>query len=170
MPTRANTYSVPENIKKTSKRMSFFVFILVGADGLRLPAGKPRRLQQSTGLLPRAAFRIHFCILQKCSHIYFLQQIKKTFFRTSFFIFWWERMDSNHRSHWQQIYSLPPLATREHSHKKMELVDGLEPPTCWLQISCSTDWATPAYVIKFLRYPLALNYNNTPYSKCQHFF
>ena len=34
----------------------------------------------------------------------------------------------------QQIYSLPPLATREHSHiklkKKLELVDGLEPPTC----------------------------------------
>ena len=29
--------------------------------------------------------------------------------------------------------------------KKMELVDGLEPPTCWLQISCSTNWATPAY-------------------------
>ena len=27
----------------------------------------------------------------------------------------------------------------------MELVDGLEPPTCWLQISCSTNWATPAY-------------------------
>ena len=30
-------------------------------------------------------------------------------------------------------------------YKKMELVDGLEPPTCWLQISCSTNWATPAY-------------------------
>ena len=39
----------------------------------------------------------------------------------------------------QQIYSLPPLATREHSHiqfaeaplfQKVELVDGLEPPTC----------------------------------------
>ncbi len=37
----------------------------------------------------------------------------------------------------QQIYSLPPLATRELSHiyfllfsNKMELVDGLEPPTC----------------------------------------
>ncbi len=47
---------------------------------------------------------------------------------------WWERVDSNHRSHRQQIYSLPPLATREHSHNyqivKMELVDGLEPPTC----------------------------------------
>ncbi len=29
--------------------------------------------------------------------------------------FWWERVDSNHRSRRQQIYSLPPLATREHS-------------------------------------------------------
>ena len=52
-------------------------------------------------------------------------------------LLWWERVDSNHRSRRQQIYSLPPLATREHSHinlfcfhKIMELVDGLEPPTC----------------------------------------
>ena len=49
-------------------------------------------------------------------------------------IIWWGKMDSNHRSQRQQIYSLPPLATREHSHiklkKKLELVDGLEPPTC----------------------------------------
>ena len=49
-------------------------------------------------------------------------------------IIWWERVDSDHRSETQQIYSLPPLATREHSHiklkKKVELVDGLEPPTC----------------------------------------
>ena len=30
--------------------------------------------------------------------------------------FWWERVDSNHRSKTQQIYSLPPLAAREHSH------------------------------------------------------
>ena len=29
---------------------------------------------------------------------------------------WWERVDSNHRSQRQQIYSLPPLATRERSH------------------------------------------------------
>ena len=58
-------------------------------------------------------------------------------------IIWWERVDSDHRSETQQIYSLPPLATREHSHiklkKKLELVDGLEPPTCGLQISCSTN-------------------------------
>lgn len=37
-------------------------------------------------------------------------------------------MDSNHRSETQQIYSLPPLATREFLH--MELVNGLEPLTC----------------------------------------
>ena len=70
--------------------------------------------------------------------------------------FWWRRVDSNHRSRRQQIYSLPPLATREllrmklgpaktpdasagrkeGDHResgpllKMELVDGFEPPTC----------------------------------------
>ena len=31
-------------------------------------------------------------------------------------LLWWEVVDSNHRSRWQQIYSLPPLATRETSH------------------------------------------------------
>ena len=36
-------------------------------------------------------------------------------------VFWWERVDSNHRSQRQQIYSLPPLATREHSHIKFQL-------------------------------------------------
>ena len=44
-------------------------------------------------------------------------------------------VDSNHRRRCQQIYSLSPLATREISH--MELVNGVEPSTCWLQISCS---------------------------------
>ena len=84
---------------------------------------------------------------------------------------WWGRVDSNHRRHCQQIYSLSPLATREHPHiygrrfpqieaqrsgfdlkrrssgrsetirslrRRLELVDGFEPPTCLLQISCST--------------------------------
>ena len=32
---------------------------------------------------------------------------------------WWEEVDSNHRSRRQQIYSLPPLATRESSHMKL---------------------------------------------------
>ena len=43
---------------------------------------------------------------------------------------WWRRVDSNHRSETQQIYSLPPLATRELLHISLELVDGFEPPTC----------------------------------------
>ena len=50
-------------------------------------------------------------------------------------IIWWRRVDSNHRSKKQQIYSLSPLATRELLHIRLchavvELVDGLEPPTC----------------------------------------
>ena len=50
--------------------------------------------------------------------------------------YWWGRVDSNHRRHSQQIYSLSPLATREHPRihlrpkEGLELVDGLEPPTC----------------------------------------
>ena len=49
---------------------------------------------------------------------------------------WWGWVDSNHRRHSQQIYSLSPLATREHPRihlrpkEGLELVDGLEPPTC----------------------------------------
>ncbi len=42
-------------------------------------------------------------------------------------------VDSNHRRRSQQIYSLSPLATREIPHMnfvEVELVDGLEPPTC----------------------------------------
>ena len=34
----------------------------------------------------------------------------------------------------------------------LELVDGLEPPTCWLQISCSTNWATPAFSLFHKRF------------------
>ena len=45
-------------------------------------------------------------------------------------VFWWGKMDSNHRRHCQQIYSLSPLATREFPHIELELVDGFEPPTC----------------------------------------
>ena len=50
--------------------------------------------------------------------------------------FWWGMVDSNHRRHSQQIYSLSPLATREIPHILLfrsmfglEPVDGLEPPT-----------------------------------------
>ena len=33
-------------------------------------------------------------------------------------IIWWERVDSDHRSETQQIYSLPPLATRAPLHSR----------------------------------------------------
>ena len=63
--------------------------------------------------------------------------------------FQWAEVDSNHRSKLQQIYSLSPLATRESTHNQYfafkEPMIGLEPITCWLQISCSANWATSAY-------------------------
>ncbi len=43
-----------------------------------------------------------------CGH-----KLKNPSLRT--WIFWWEKVDSNHRSQRQQIYSLPPLAAREFS-------------------------------------------------------
>ena len=39
--------------------------------------------------------------------------IKKRRSKANFAPTWWRRVDSNHRSETQQIYSLPPLATRE---------------------------------------------------------
>ena len=45
--------------------------------------------------------------------------------------FWWGKVDSNHRSRRQQIYSLPHLTALEFPRMKfLELVDGLEPPAC----------------------------------------
>ncbi len=62
----------------------------------------------------------------------------------------WMEKDSNLRSRRQQIYSLPPLATREPIHKPLT---GLEPVTCWLQISCSANWATTACCFYMWLYP-----------------
>ena len=58
---------------------------------------------------------------------------------------WWRGKDSNLRSQKRQIYSLLPLTTREPlRYELLELAKGIEPSTYWLQVSCSTDWATPA--------------------------
>ena len=79
---------------------------------IRFPAGKPRRLQHATGMLPSAAFRIH-------------QNKKNTAKRHKpFGCVWWGMVDSNHRRRCQQIYSLSPLATREIPQIQLELVDG----------------------------------------------
>ena len=67
-----------------------------------------------------------------------------------FRFYWWTEVDSNHRSLRRQIYSLIHLAALEPvrllwcSAQAVEPVIGLEPTTCWLQISCSANWATPA--------------------------
>ena len=45
---------------------------------------------------------------------------------------WWGRTDSNHRSESQQIYSLPPLATRESILKPFVIIaDILENCKCF---------------------------------------
>ena len=66
----------------------------------------------------------------------------------------WMEVDSNHRSNLQQIYSLSPLATRESIHMVFTIkpMIGLEPITCWLQISCSANWATSAYNAKIFNF------------------
>ena len=78
----------------------------------------------------------------------FCPEDKKHGRKANFAAMWWRRVDSNHRSETQQIYSLPPLATRELLHIQfawrsfktrtnprfvrlgVELVNGLEPLTC----------------------------------------
>ena len=74
-----------------------------GGGWIRFSAEKPRRLKRATGAFPRAAFRIH-------------NKKRPTCWRD---VCWWRRVDSNHRSESQQIYSLPPLATRELLHMKL---------------------------------------------------
>ena len=51
------------------------------------------------------------------------------------------------------VCSLWPLGNP--SINKMELAIGIEPTTCWLQVSCSTYWATPASLRQDELYHLA---------------
>ena len=75
-----------------------------GGPRTRFSAEKPRRLQQSPGLLPRAAFRVHFGLTyQRLSIVQVL---------TSFEVLqkWWAKMDSNHRPHDYQSCALASWA------------------------------------------------------------
>ena len=47
---------------------------------------------------------------------------------------------------------------------KMEPATGFEPVTCWLQISCSTNWATPALYFSFTQPLTMLRLDNTIWS------
>ena len=47
----------------------------------------------------------------------------------------------------ERIYSPPRLATSLPLRLLRVPARGLEPPTYWLQVSCSTNWATPAWYL-----------------------
>ena len=91
---------------------------------------------------------------------------KRTFVGRQKCVFcWWGKVDSDHRSQWQQIYSLPPLAAREIPQNRNHCCDsvgaGDRSRTNNLlitnQLLCH--WATPAYyIIKFNILNKKLNY------------
>ena len=70
----------------------------------RFSAEKPRRLQQSTGLLPRAAFRVHFGLQP------FKTRPSQSWLPFQLFKKWWAKMDSNHRPHDYQSCALASWA------------------------------------------------------------
>ena len=69
--------------------------------------------------------------------------------------FWWGKVDSNHRSQWQQIYSLPPLAAREFPHFDIWLYvvemsgagEGNRTPNLLITNQLLYRWATPARLL-----------------------
>ena len=64
--------------------------------------------------------------------------------------FWWELVDSNHRSITQQIYSLSPLATRESSHIHFCALRGVPPRECLLIIADTLRKCKPFFQIFLL--------------------
>ena len=66
---------------------------------------------------------------------------KSTSFEVLCVFKWWWEMDSNHRRQCQQIYSLPPLATRE-SHRNGAGKGGRTPLTS-LEGWCTADMPDP---------------------------
>ena len=75
-----------------------------GPKWTRFPAGKPRRLQQSTGLLSRAAFRV----LLACRPSKLVRPGLNPYL--SLLLKWWAKMDSNHRPHDYQSCALASWA------------------------------------------------------------
>ena len=67
------------------------------------------------------------------------------------FLLWWGKVDSDHRSQWQQIYSLPPLAAREFPHIWYIVCcqdgagEGSWTPNLLITNQLLCHWATPAW-------------------------
>ena len=61
---------------------------------------------------------------------------------------WWGMVDSDHRSQWQQIYSLPPLAAREFPQSiifnDFGAGEGSRTPNLLITNQLLCHWATPA--------------------------
>ena len=83
-------------------------------------------------------------------------------------------MDSNHRSETQQIYSLPPLATREPprvNFKKIGAGDGTRTRNLLItnQLLCQLSYTSPKLFCT-VTFVTSKNYINTKIMACQHFF
>ena len=60
------------------------------------------------------------------------------------FLLWWGKLDSDQRSQWQQIYSLPPLAAREFPHINAGAGERSRTINLLITNQLLCHWATPA--------------------------
>ena len=149
------------------------MFFRAAGGWIRFSAEKPGWLQQSTGLLPRAAFRIQFVLTHKCSHTHTAKkfiQTKKTSVWMSFLFIggsgWIRTIEVTDNRF--TVCPLWPLGNTP--TKKWSWWTDLNPrPADYKSAALPTE-LHQLILFNFLRYPLALNYNSTQNIKCQHFF
>ena len=74
---------------------------------------------------------------------------------------WWGKLDSDQRSQWQQIYSLPPLAAREFPHRVW---------SWWTESNHQpADYKSAALPLSHTSV-LNIDYYSRKFFKCQYFF
>ena len=105
LPAELNPH-IPIHKYQLNAQRSGFKLVRTRSGGPRtcFPAGKPRRLQQSTGLLPSAAFRVHFGVPA------FKARSSRSWLLFNSVQKWWAKMDSNHRPHDYQSCALASWA------------------------------------------------------------
>ena len=103
---------------------SFRPHVLVGDGGFDLHFLFPQREEKIFVLLPssRQQATLHRSVAFRWVRISPPPQKTKTPAGKAGVLFWWGMVDSNHRRHSQQIYSLSPLATREIPHIQLLFV------------------------------------------------
>ena len=123
------------------------LFVWSGGPRTRFPAGKPRRLQHATGMLPRAAFRVHFGVEPLWT------QSSRSWLLFHSLAKWWAKMDSNHRPHDYQSCALASWAIgpyrRNQSHN--------------LRICCSHQMLACVFVSPLPIKPASLGFNGSPF-------